>query len=99
MTTFENIKVIIQSIFDSLNEALIIIEESGQILLTNKTAKNIFRYEVSKTYLKDYLLLDCWQELNKILISKTETESEINLDAFTLKLKGGEFLSVNFIMK
>ena len=49
MESFENIKVIIQSIFDGLNEALIIIEESGQILLINKTAKNIFRYEVSKT--------------------------------------------------
>ena len=99
METFENIKVIIQSIFDGLNEALIIIEESGQILLINKSAKNIFKYDVSKTYLKDYLLLDCWQELNKILRSKTETESEINLDAFTLKLKGGDFLSENFILK
>ena len=99
METFENIKVIIQSIFDGLNEALIIIEESGQILLINKSAKNIFKYDVSKTYLKDYLLLDCWQELNKILKSKTEKVSEINLDAFTLKLKGGDFLSENFILK
>ncbi|MBE0573026.1 MAG: PAS domain S-box protein [Ignavibacteriaceae bacterium] len=99
MNTFENIKVIIQSIIDSVKEAFLLIEESDQILLINKCAKKIFRYDLSKTYLKDYLLLDCWQELNIILKSKAETESEINLDAFTLKLKGGESLSVNIIIK
>jgi PAS domain S-box-containing protein len=97
METFENIKALIQSILDCIKEAFIIIEESSQILLINKTAKNIFRYEVSKTYLQDYLLHDCWQELNKILKSKTEKESQINLDAFTLKLKDGNLFSVNII--
>jgi PAS domain S-box-containing protein len=98
MGTFENIKVLIQSILDGIKEGFIIIEESGQVLLINNSAKNIFRYKVSKTYLQDYLLPDCWLELNKILKSKTETESEINLDSFSLKLKGRGLLSVNIIL-
>ncbi|HSW53461.1 MAG TPA: PAS domain S-box protein [Ignavibacteriaceae bacterium] len=99
MDTFENIKVLIQIILDGIDEAFIIIEESGQILLMNKSAKNIFSFDESIKFFQDYVQPDCWQELNIILKSKSETESEINLDAFTLKLKGGEFLSVNFIMK
>lgn len=97
METFENIKVLIQSILDSVKDAFLILEESGQILLINKSAKNIFGFDQSIIYLQDYLLPDCWQELNKILKSKTEIESEINLDSFTLKLKGKGLLSVNII--
>ena len=98
MNTFENIKVLIQPILDSVDEAFIIIEESGQILLINKSAKNIFGFDESIIFFQDYVQPDCWQELNKILKSKTEAESEINLDAFTLKLRGGDFLSVKFVL-
>ena len=90
METFENIKVLIQSILDGINEAFIIIEESGQILLINNSAKNIFGFDQFIIYLQDYLLPDCWQVLNRTLKSKTETESEMNLDSFTLKLKGAK---------
>jgi PAS domain S-box-containing protein len=99
MNTFENIKVLIQPILDSIDEAFIIIEESGQILLINKSAKNIFSFDESIIFFQDYVQPACWQELNIILKSKSETESEINLDAFTLKLKSGDFLSVNIILK
>ena len=98
MNTFENTKVLIQSIIDSINEAFILFEESGQVLLINKIAKNIIGFDETIKYFQDYLTPDCWQELNKILKSKTETESEIRLETLTLKLIGGDLLPINIIL-
>ncbi|MCW8803802.1 MAG: PAS domain S-box protein [Ignavibacteriaceae bacterium] len=99
MNTFENIKVIFQSILDGINEAFIIIEEAGQILLINKSAKNILGFDESSLFFQDYVLPDCWQGINNLLKSKTETAPEVNIDAFNMQLKTGDNLSVNLAVK
>ena len=99
MNAFENIKVMFQSILDAINEALIIIEQTGQILLINQSAKNIFGFDETILFFQDYLLPECWQAINNILKSKTETATDVSIDSFNMQLSSEDNLSVNLTVK
>ena len=99
MNTFEHFNALIQSILENTNVASMLIDETGEILYINHRAKNIIRFDESIKYFQDYLITDCWQDLNKLLKSKAEASSENSYDAFNMQFKTGPGFSVNLSVK
>ena len=99
MNNSEQFKELIQSILEDINFASMIIDESGELLYINHQAKNLIRFEEDVKYFQDYLLIDCWNDFNRILKSKTESVVEVNVNAFNMQFKAGDSLFVNLIVK
>ena len=99
MNTYEHFNALIQSILENTNIASMLIDETGEILYINHRAKNIIGFDETIKYSQDYLTSDCWQELNKLLKSKTEASSENSYYAFKMQFKTGPGFSVNLSIK
>jgi hypothetical protein len=76
-----------------------LIDETGEILYLNHQAKEIIGFDENIKYFQDYLIPDCWQELNKLLKSITEASSEKKVDAFNLQFDAGINSAVNLSIK